>query len=118
MSCLSKFSRSLETHKLSSVTEKVTKPKSLKKRKNLWEEINKIYHKKYKYKYLQAKASSIWVTFAKWAVFGTPKQRIPWACLHSWIGNNQESYWFMKIWNQVYFVLENVRADKSDTSHF
>lgn len=36
---------------------------------------------------LRETASSICVTLAKWAVLGMPRQRIPWACLHSWAGN-------------------------------
>lgn len=33
--------------------------------------------------YLHARASAIWVTFAKCAVFGIPRHRMLWACLHS-----------------------------------
>jgi hypothetical protein len=46
---------------------------------------------------LRARASSIWVTFAKWAVFGIPRHRIPWACLHSYLN------W--KIFNKNFYQL-------------
>ena len=41
-------------------------------------------HQKLFNRYLHATASSIRVTFAKWAVFGIPRHLIPWACRHSY----------------------------------
>lgn len=39
--------------------------------------------------HLQDTASSICVTLAKWAVLGIPRQRMPWACLHSWTNHER-----------------------------
>ena len=49
--------------------------------------------------YSQAIASSIKVTFAKWAVFGIPRHRIPWACRHSFN---------IKSWAFITFSLEKI----------
>ena len=54
--------------------------------------------------YLHAIASSMRVTLAKWAVFGTPRHLIPWAWRHSYIKHMPSSSHYLS-WN----LLSSVR---------